>query len=247
MTDALKTQIANNLDYVQQRIAKAAISSGRAAEAVHLVVVSKRMPFDLLSAAIEAGITCFGENYPEEGAEKRAFFAAHKGLSWHMIGHVQSRKARLVAENYDMLHSLDGLKLAQRISLCCEAVNRQLPVLLEVNVAGEASKSGFSALTEADWQALIPVFSAIAALPGLRIQGLMCMPPLFDDPNLVRPFFRKTCALQNFLASNLPQISWQELSMGTSADYTVAIEEGATMVRIGEAILGARPARLLTV
>jgi pyridoxal phosphate enzyme (YggS family) len=157
-----------------------------------------------------------------------------------MIGHVQSRKAQSVAENFHFLHSLDGIKLAKRIDRFCADVNKVLPVLLEFNVGGEASKSGWDASDETSWQALLQEVQEVLTLPNLKIRGLMTMPPIDENAELSRPYFQKLKRLQEFFAKQFPQVDFLELSMGTSADYEIAIEEGATFVRVGTAIVGAR-------
>ena len=166
--------------------------------------------------------------------------AEQSGVEWHMIGHVQSCKARLVADHFALLHSLDSLKLAQRLDRFAAERDRILPVLLEFNVGGEESKSGWNASDEAQWNRLLPDVSAILDLPNLRVHGLMTMPPLETDPNEARRFFAGLRRLRDHLASQFSQVDWHELSMGTSADYPVAVEEGATLVRVGTAIVGAR-------
>jgi pyridoxal phosphate enzyme (YggS family) len=161
-------------------------------------------------------------------------------VEWHMIGHCQSRKAGLVAARFDMMHSLDSLKLAGKLSRALQEHQRTLPVLLEMNVSGEENKGGWEAWDEEQWERLIPEIEQILMLETLKIKGLMTMPPLFENPEAVRPYFIRLRRLRDWLAGKLPQISWEELSMGTSADFCVGIEEGATYVRIGTAILGSR-------
>jgi hypothetical protein len=161
-------------------------------------------------------------------------------VEWHMIGHVQSRKAQLVAENFNLLHSLDSLKLAKRLDRFCGEAGRRLPVLLEFNVGGEDSKSGWLAGDETLWSALLDEVAVVAALPNLQVRGLMTMSPLGGTAEFSRPFFQQLKRLQEFLASQFPQVIFSELSMGTSGDYQVAVQEGATLVRIGTAIVGAR-------
>lgn len=224
------------------QIAAAARSVGRQPEDVRLVVVTKAQPLSVVQAAIQAGVTILGENYPEEAAAKIQSLPG-AAVAWHMIGHVQSRKADLVANHFAMLHSLDSLKLANRLERFCMQMGRKLPVLLEFNVGGEESKFGWDAGDEAQWQACLPDIEAILALPHLEVRGLMSMPPLAEDPEASRPYFRLLRRLRDFLARHFPAVSWDELSMGTSADYTVAIQEGATLVRIGTAIVGPRPPR----
>lgn len=162
------------------------------------------------------------------------------GVEWHMIGHVQSRKARLVADHFALLHSLDSLKLAQRLNRFAAKRDHILPVLLEFNVGSEESKFGWNASEPSQWEAFLPEIAALLDLPNLSVQGLMTMPPLGTEPDDSRRFFQHLRLLRDHLASQFPKTDWRELSMGTSADYSVAVEEGATLVRVGTAIVGAR-------
>ena len=243
MTSDLVASIRENYLSTLDQIATAARRSGRTPEDVRLVVVTKSQPLEIVQAAIEAGVRILGENYPEEGVTKIQSLPRQTGVEWHMIGHVQSRKARLVAEHFELLHSLDSLKLAQRLDRFAAEQNRVLPVLLEFNVGGEESKAGWDASEESRWDAFLPDLQAILDLPSLRVHGLMTMPPLETDPNDARRFFQRLRLLRDHLASAYPQADWRELSMGTSADYEVAVQEGATLVRIGTAIVGPRPDR----
>ncbi|MCE7859672.1 MAG: YggS family pyridoxal phosphate-dependent enzyme [Chloroflexi bacterium CFX2] len=222
------------------RIAGAAKRSGRSPEAVKLVVVTKAQPVETARAAIEAGVRILGENYAEEGVTKIQSLANFSAVEWHMIGHVQSRKAQLVAGNFNFMHSLDSLKLAKRLDRFCAEAGRILPVLLEVNVGGEESKSGWNAFVESKWAGLPDELAVIFTLPNLKVLGLMSMPPLGDDAESSRPYFQKLGRLREFLSSQFPQAVLSELSMGTSFDYEVAVEEGATYVRVGTAIVGPR-------
>jgi pyridoxal phosphate enzyme (YggS family) len=239
MTD-LVSSIRENYQFTLDQIATAARQSNRDPSEIRLVVVTKSQPMEVAQAAIAAGVRILGENYPEEGVMKIQSLAEQTGVEWHMIGHVQSRKARLVADHFALLHSLDSLKLAQRLDRFAAENHRSLPVLLEFNVGGEASKSGWDASEESQWQALFPDVSSILELPHLHIMGLMTMPPLETNPDDARHYFQRLRSLRDHFASQFPQTDWHELSMGTSADYTVAVEEGATLVRVGTAIVGAR-------
>jgi pyridoxal phosphate enzyme (YggS family) len=221
-------------------VADATARSGREAETVRLVVVSKSQPLEVVRAATAAGINILGENYAEEAVAKMTALK-ETGVEWHMIGHVQSRKSDLVAEHFSMLHSLDSVKLAGRLNRNCAEAGRILPVLLEVNVSGEESKFGFPAWDERQWTDLEPVAEQILAYPGLRVNGLMTMPPYCDNPEQIRPFFQRLSRLQVFLKNRFPQANWTDLSLGTSMEYLIAIEEGATYIRVGQAILGPRP------
>lgn len=232
--------IRTNHQRVLDQIAAAARTSGRDPEEIRLVVVTKTQPLGIIQAAIEAGVRIFGENYPEEGAVKIQSLPEQSGVEWHMIGHVQSRKARLVADHFALLHSLDSLKLAHRLDRFAAERNRVLPVLLEFNTGGEASKSGWNAVDESRWNEFLPEIAPLLDLPNLHVQGLMTMPPLGTDPQESRRFFLRLRRLRDHLAAQYPRADWHELSMGTSSDFEVAVEEGATLVRVGTAIVGAR-------
>jgi pyridoxal phosphate enzyme (YggS family) len=221
-------------------IASAAKRAGREPESVKLVVVTKSQPVEIVRAAIEAGAKILGENYAEEGVTKLQSLREFSAVEWHMIGHVQSRKAQLVAANFNLMHSLDSLKLAKRLDRFSAEAERQLPVLLEFNVGGEDSKGGWSAWDAARWSELLADVSEVLALPNLNVRGLMTMPPPGSTAEFSRPFFQRLRRLQEFLAAQFPQADFSELSMGTSSDFETAVEEGATFVRVGTAIVGAR-------
>jgi pyridoxal phosphate enzyme (YggS family) len=239
MNESLAASIRERYLHTLARIADAAAGAGRKPEAVRLVVVSKSQPLEVIRAATAAGISIFGENYAEEALGKIAALKETE-VEWHMIGHVQSRKADMIAAHFTMLHSLDSSKLAVRLDHFCGELNRTLPVLLEFNVSGEESKFGFPAWEEGRWLDLQPDIEKILALSHLSVQGLMTMPPFFDDPERTRPYFQRLRRLQENLAAHFPQVQWRELSMGTSVDYVAAVQEGATYVRVGTAILGPR-------
>ena len=247
-------RIAGNLEEVRGRCAEAALRAGRDPAEVQLVAVTKTFPAEVVLAALQAGQRHFGENRPEEGADKvlevRRRPADALGVAgearpvWHMIGHVQSRKAEQVADYFDVVHSIDRLKIARRLSARAAVLQREIPVLLECNVSGETAKYGYAA---ADWAcdadvraALIGEVAAVAGLPGLRIEGLMTVGPLSDSAESVRPVFASLRGLRDLLREAFPTLDWHHLSMGMSGDFEVAIEEGATWVRIGRAIFGTR-------
>jgi PLP dependent protein len=244
MNESLIASIHTRYERVLAQIAEASARSGRA-RPVRLVVVTKSQPLEIVRAAVAAGAFILGENYAEEAVQKIAALG-QTAVEWHMIGHVQSRKADLVAAHFDMLHSLDSQKLAARLDRFCAEAGRTLPVLLEMNVSGETSKYGFPAWDEAAWPNLLPTLENLMQFPHIKVRGLMTMPPYFDDPEQARPYFRRMRRLLEFLAERLPQVEWTELSMGTSADFPVAVEEGATFVRVGQAILGPRMLKMET-
>jgi pyridoxal phosphate enzyme (YggS family) len=239
--DELTSMIAKNYQQVKERIAEACLRVNRSPDDVTLVVVTKGHTVDRIRCAIELGLRKFGENYAEEGSEKIETIGKVANLEWHMIGHIQSRKAEMVVQFFDMVHSLDSLKLARRLDRFAAEQEKLLPVLLECNVSGEESKFGFPASNRNRWDDLLADFIEIAQLSHLEIRGLMTMAPLYENPEFARPVFRKLVELQGSLRTRLPEVGWDEISMGMSSDFEVAIEEGATIVRIGQAILGERP------
>jgi PLP dependent protein len=239
MNELVKS-IREQYQFALDKIATSAKKSGRGVDAVKLVVVTKSQPVEVVQAAIEAGAKILGENYAEEGVTKIQFLQDFSGVEWHMIGHVQSRKAQLVAEHFDFMQSLDSLKLAKRVDRFAAEAGRVLPILLEFNVGGEESKSGWNAFDEKSWSALLEDVQTVLQLPNLKVRGLMTMPPIDENAELSRPFFEKLRRLQGFFAGQFLQADFSELSMGTSLDYEVAVEEGATFVRVGTAIVGAR-------
>lgn len=232
--------IGDNLLRVQERIYQATQSCGRTAGQVRLIVVTKGHPIEIVEAVVAAGAEDLGENYVEEALPKIGNFPVGDKLRWHMIGHVQSRKAKEVSEHFNWVHSVDSIKLARRLDRFAGQFKRQLPVLLECNVSGEETKFGWPAWNELNWGALVDELSPLIELENIILNGLMTMAPYFDQPEAARPFFQRLRKLRDFFASQFPQHGWQELSMGMSGDFEVAIQEGATMVRIGTAIVGAR-------
>jgi len=230
-------QLATNIAHVRSTIAEAARKAGRAPSEITLVAVSKSKPVELVHMAYNLGVTDFGENRVQEALPKIAAFHP-RGLRWHMIGHLQSNKASKVVSPVYCVHSVDSLYLAQVLNRHAGEQRKRLLVLLQVNVSGEASKEGMS-------RAETPELARqIVALPHLQVEGLMTMAPLVEDPEQVRPVFRELRLLRDRLRAALPASSWQHLSMGMTDDYAVAIEEGATIVRIGRAIFGERVNKL---
>jgi len=236
---AEREALAARIHAIRARIAAAAGRSGRAADAVGLVAVSKTVPAPVLHAAVALGLTTFGENRVQEAREKIAALAGFPGIRWELIGHLQTNKAALAAGLFARVQSVDSVRLASALAERAAALGRRLPILLEVNVAGEASKSGFAP------EGLIEAARALAALPALAPEGLMTIAPLAGDPEDVRPIFRRLRALRDRLREAVPlgpDGGWPQLSMGMSDDFEVAIAEGATLVRLGRALFGARPA-----
>lgn len=251
--------LAENIEQVQERISRACKRMGRDPSEVTLVAVSKTFSVDVVVEAYRLGLRDFGENRVEEASEKipnvksrmsnptsdlrpltAGVRAPKSEITWHLIGHLQSRKAREAEALFDVIHSVDSLKLADKLSGLCVESGRVMPVLLECNVSGEESKYGFAAAEKDQWLADV---QAILALPGVRVEGLMTMAPVVADAEEARPVFRALRQLRDELAVRFPQASWRHLSMGMTDDFDAAIEEGATMVRVGRAIFGERRQR----
>lgn len=235
----MSESLADRLARVRQTVAEAALRSGRRPEDVLIIGVTKTVPLVLIEEAWAAGLQHFGENRVQEAEEKiTAWRAAHpeRQATWHLIGHLQTNKARAAVSLFDTIQSIDSLRVAEAVSRRAVQAGRTVPVLLEVNVGGEPTKYGFHP------DAVIAAAGQVARLPGLRIVGLMTVAPLVADPEAVRPVFRRLRELRDTLQIHYPSIPWQHLSMGMTNDYVVAIEEGATMVRLGRAIFGERPA-----
>ena len=224
------SQIAQNLAEVRRRIAAAAHRAGRDPAAVRLVAVSKTMPLELIRQAVAAGQRLFGENYLQEAQPK--IEALGQAASWHFIGHLQSKKAKAVVALCELIHGVDRLKLAQALDAAAAQMGKVQDILMQVNLAEEATKSGVAP------EAAPELLREISHLPHLRLMGLMTMPP-FLAPEAVRPYFRALRELRDRL-TDLSGQPLPELSMGMSGDFEVAIEEGATLVRVGTAIFGSR-------
>jgi len=241
--------IARRLEQVQERLHAAARRSGRDPAGVTLVAVTKTRPVEAVVAAAHCGLRDFGENRVEEAKVKIPLVRerlAHDDIhpTWHMIGHLQGRKARDAATLFDCIHSVDRLGIARKLSKRCVAAGKTLPVLLEVNVSGEEQKYGFPIRggleNREELEAFCREVAQIADLPGITIQGLMTMAPFVEDAERTRPIFQAVRILRGEMANRFPAVAWDDLSMGMSNDFEVAVEEGATMVRIGTAIFGPR-------
>ncbi len=226
--------IKENVAQVQERIAAACWRSGRGPDGVKLLAISKTFPPESIRAAYEAGLRDFGENRVQEAAAKRPALS-DLSITWHLVGHLQSNKAKTARELFHWVHSVDSLRLAQKLDQATASGGSRLPVLLEVNLGGEESKAGIGE------PEVIPLAEQIGQLAMLEVRGLMVIPPFFDDPEQARPYFRRLRELaQKIDARDIPSVSMHELSMGMSHDFEVAIEEGATIIRVGTAIFGPR-------
>lgn len=247
------SNVAANLESVTRRIQAAARRAGRDPRSVTLVAVTKTHPLEAVIEAYQTGLRHFGENRAPEGNAKidgftdwlQANSCAEPG-QWHFIGHLQTRQVGLViGGQYPLIHSVDRLKLAQRINRLVENANlAPVNILLQCNVSGEATKSGFLlnrwSQEPAQLKEFLQAAAQIQSMPKINIQGLMTMAPWFDNPEEARPVFQRLAALRKILQTELPGVNWQHLSMGMTDDFEVAIEEGATLVRVGRAIFGER-------
>jgi hypothetical protein len=242
--------IAERIDVVRGRMARAARQVGRSPDEITLVGVTKTHPTQTIAAAIESGLRDFGENRVQEAEAKVAELSARSNIRWHLIGHLQTNKAKKAAALFDLVHSVDSVRLADalnRFSLEASGsrtIAPRLPILLQVNVSGEASKEGFALVGWEHNQAAVDAFlrdvEHVLALPGLEVRGLMTIAPWGDEPEESRPTFRSTRRLRDELVRRFPSADWSTLSMGMSDDFEVAITEGATVVRVGRAIFGER-------
>jgi pyridoxal phosphate enzyme (YggS family) len=226
-------KIKERVEDIRERIAAAALRVGRDPGEVLVVAVAKTFPVSAVQDAIAAGITDIGENRVQEARGKIPEVDAP--CRWHMVGHLQTNKARLAARLFDRIQSLDSLKLAQELDKAGSGLGKRVKTFVEVNLAQEASKTG---VVEAE---LFPLLEQAASFPRLSIEGLMVLPPYDPNPEGVRPFFQQLRRLRDKAASRFPHLALTHLSMGMSHDFEVAVEEGATMVRIGTAIFGDRP------
>jgi len=228
-----QTTIGTNLEKVQERIAQAALRAERNPQDIQLVAVSKTMPAETVRQAIEAGVTILGENYVQEARNKIEEIG--HAARWDFIGHLQSNKAKYVVDLFDIIHSVDRLSLAREINKLAEKKGEIQKILVQVNISGEEAKSGI------DPEGVSDLVREIVTLPNITVEGLMTMPPYFDNPEETRPYFIALRKLRDTLREEHGEDSaLKELSMGMSADFEVAIEEGSTLVRVGTAIFGER-------
>ena len=228
-------EISDAIDHVREQIREAAIAAGRDPGEIRIVAVSKTVPADRVREAVAAGVSIVGENYIQEARDKAAALS-HLPIFWHFIGHLQSKKSKYAVRMFDLIHTVDSLKLAEELHGQAKKISKIQQILIQVNVSGEKTKSGVS------FADTLPLIRETARLEHLKIEGLMTMPPYFDAPDKARPYFKMLRELSQFIDSEkIPNVGMKELSMGMSGDFKAAIEEGATLVRIGTAIFGHRP------
>lgn len=236
----LTSDIQANIDKIRNRIDKAAQKSGRKPADIQLMAVTKKKTADVIRALYEGGIRSFGENYPDETLTKQTVFEElHPGIELSMIGHLQSRKSDLVCKLFDSYHALNRLNMASRLNKTLIEMGKKLPVMIEINIGSEPGKHGWTVDTENDRQAYFADLAEILKLSNLEVYGLMSLPPYFENPELTRPYFMKLRELRGETEKTMG-IELPHLSMGTSIDFEVAIEEGATWVRVGTALTGPR-------
>lgn len=219
---------------IRERIATAARSCGRKPEDVRLVAVSKTKPADDIREAFEAGAVVFGENYIQEALDKHELLK-DLNLSFHFIGHLQSNKAKFAVKIFDLIHSVDSMKLARELDRQAEKINKIQDILVQVNISMEQSKSGVSEQEATD------LVRDISRLDHVSVKGLMTIPPYYNEPDKVKPYFKALRELAGTIRDlNMPSVQMDELSMGMTGDFEAAIQEGATLVRIGTALFGER-------
>jgi pyridoxal phosphate enzyme (YggS family) len=231
----MESEIERNIRSVRKRIADAATACGRPAEEITLLAVSKTFPAESILQASSAGLSQFGENRVQEAESKILSLRERVRLQWHLVGHLQTNKVRRAAELFDVIHSLDDVRLARKLNQACLETGRKLSVLLQVDLGKEETKSG--ADPERAWE----IVEEVALLDGLRLDGLMTIPPYFEDPERTRPYFAQLRELRDALEAGQPGcLGRRHLSMGMSHDFVEAIREGATIVRVGTSIFGSR-------
>ena len=229
----METDIAVNINKVSQRITAAAARCGRSSDSIKLLAVTKTVSPFAVEQAIKAGITAFGENYVQEAKEKIAVI--EKRVEWHMIGYLQTNKAKYAVNLFDYIHSVDRMELAKEINKRAGLIGRKINILIEINVSGEKTKSGISPAN------VIDLIKDATALENIWVKGLMTMAPYSSNPENSRLYFSELRNLQkNIINEGIIGIQMKELSMGMTDDFEIAIEEGATIVRIGRAIFGKR-------
>lgn len=240
MPSTLESQVQANLQQVWARIEAAAARAQRDPNSIRIVAVTKSHPSEFVRAAHAAGLRLIGENRVEEARPKQALLADLTDLEWHMVGHIQSRKVEQVAYSFTMIHSVDRAKIAGLLDREIESHGGDLQVLLECNVSGESSKGGWPLADRLGWPEAAAEFERLASLPHLKIRGLMTMAPWKEEPESISTAFRRLKELRDFLQQTTSR-AWPELSMGMSDDFEVAVEEGATILRLGRALFGPRP------
>jgi pyridoxal phosphate enzyme (YggS family) len=226
--------IAENLSRIKERMAEASIRSGREPSSVKLVGVTKTVDLDRIKEAVSAGLQILGENYVQEARDK--IKELKDRVSWHFVGRLQTNKAKYAVKLFDMIQTVDSFRLAQELNRRAQPLGRTVPIIIQVNLASEVSKGGVEP------SECLSLIREVSVLENLQIRGLMTMPPFFDQPERARPYFAQLREMSQKIAeAQVEGVEMNELSMGMSGDFEAAIEEGATLIRVGTAIFGERP------
>ena len=240
MIDHEKSTIRDNFLKLQENVSCIAAKHGRKSSDIKTVLVTKYQPAVKINAAIQCGAMDLAENYPEMLIPKLSEIDQNESVKWHMIGHIQSRKANMVVDHFQYVHSIDSVKIANRLNMRAAEKGCILPILIEINIGKENSKNGYPLSNDADFKAILGNLDTIFKCDHLKIQGLMTMPPYSEKAENSRVYFQELRKLLQKINQEMPLLQLSELSMGTSQDYKVAIEEGATIIRIGTLVFGDR-------
>jgi pyridoxal phosphate enzyme (YggS family) len=239
MDDKQTESIGNNIEKVLDRIQKTAAAAGRDPENISLIAVTKQKSAAVIKTLAEFGIKDIGESYLKEALFKIELLKDF-GIQWHMIGNIQRGKEKEIAAKFSEVHSLDSTKIAFNLNKYARMNQRDLPVYLEFNISGEETKQGWEAWRDDQWAGLLPEIEEVLDLSNLKVRGLMTMAPYSSDSQAARPYFKRLRELRDYLSREFPAEDFRELSMGMSGDFEVAIQEGATVLRIGSALVGSR-------
>lgn len=239
MDEGQELKIEENLEKVKTRIFQAAKRSGRDGSDITLVAITKQKPAAIIKALAENGITKIGESYLQEAVFKIDLLG-DLDIEWHMVGNIQRGKEKHIVSRFDLVHSVGAIRTAQELDKYASLANKTLPAFLELNVSGESTKQGWEIKDNESLERLLPEFEEILDYSSLKVIGLMTMAPYSSNPEDARPYFKRMREIREFLSSVLPTADLNDLSMGMSGDFEVAIEEGATVVRIGTALVGPR-------
>lgn len=239
MDNDLQSTIKENLELIKARIQAAAKRAGRDPDSIDLVAVTKQKSAVVVKALLDQGLKQIGESYLKEALFKVELLKDFE-VDWHMIGNIQSGKEKQVARVFNTVHSVSGISAAEELDIQAAEIGKSLPVYLELNVSGEMTKHGWLAARKEDWKELLPAVERILGMKSLQVMGLMTMAPYSENPEDSRPYFRRVREIRDYLNQNLPGVKLEGMSMGMSGDFEVAIEEGATVLRIGSALVGPR-------
>ncbi len=239
MDNYSQEKLKQQLEEIRERINQSALKSGRDPECIDLVVVTKGKSAAVIKNLVELGVTRIGESYLKEALFKQEILKDYE-IDWHMIGSIQQKKAKKIIYNFNTIHSVDRLSLTIELQKIAQQVSKKLSIYLELNVSGESTKHGWAIRSENDYTVLIQDFERILGMPALSVRGLMTIAPYSSNPENSRSCFRKLKKIRDILSDRFPQVNDLGLSMGMSGDFEVAVQEGATILRVGSAIVGGR-------